>query len=453
MSLLNDLDKTEMKNLFQGNNYKNTKKQYNNKHRILQFFSQLKESLENAAQENPEKGDFIKYDFQKLIFHGPIQGAGDYTKAVASLDAALVIAKNNPQVYAVEYEKSTKKAFFRTFAVSGELPKNSGKIPTMEASNAFITYLRPNNGMQEAEIGMNLSGSDAVMKLSNEEATQMMRLKTRYETLITQYETKYKEYLLLLTKRKNAQTDSLKSQLGKYDGKFYYINNFGVAREFTSEGYDKRPTECKGTENNITADQYSKLTFGPPMGIGEICRNGGFNAKNTSTGLISWVDSNGYRHKYSDWSDKHTECPSTTQDLTASQYLAMPKGPEWTNESECRLTDLDSPLHSQLVKINNDLMKLAEDMKELVDTSDERADAIDNDTAQKKIELKTLLKSIDTKRAKIKHTFQAVNSIKSDWESKTLQVEALQYRYLAWSICGVTFGFYCMKHIIALSNK
>ena len=56
---------------------------------------------------------------------------------------------------------------------------------------------------------------------------------------------------------------------------------------------------------DIKQTAFSKLQIGPPMGIGEICRNGGFNAKNKSTGLISWVDSNGYRHKYSDWTDKH----------------------------------------------------------------------------------------------------------------------------------------------------
>jgi hypothetical protein len=58
----------------------------------------------------------------------------------------------------------------------------------MEANEKFITYLRPDNGMLEAETGQNLAGSDAIMKRSNEEATQMMQLKTKFETLMVQYE-------------------------------------------------------------------------------------------------------------------------------------------------------------------------------------------------------------------------------------------------------------------------
>ena len=43
---------------------------------------------------------------------------------------------------------------------------------------------RPDNGMSEAETGASLSGSDAIMKRSNEEGTEMMELKTKFESRI-----------------------------------------------------------------------------------------------------------------------------------------------------------------------------------------------------------------------------------------------------------------------------
>ena len=34
-----------------------------------------------------------------------------------------------------------------------------------------------------------------------------------------------------------------------------------------------------------------------------------------------------------------------------------------------------------------------------------------------------------------------------------MQVEALQYKYLVWGICGLTIGVYCIKNIIELNNQ
>lgn len=457
MSLLNDLDKIKMKNLYQGNKYKNTKNLYNDEyHGVFKFFFPLRETMENAKdpQTGTKRGDFIKYDFQVIDYNGgPIRGSGDYTKTVANIDQALKPAKADKNIYAVEYEKKTGKAYFRTFMKGGGLPINGASKPKMEANEKFVTYLRPDNGMIEAETGQNLAGSDAIMKRSNEEATQMMQLKTKFETLMTQYEKKYKEYLDLIAKRKASAVSALRNQIGKYNGKFYYINNFGVAREFTSAAWSGKPSSCTGTPVDIQETSFSKLQFGPPMGIGEICRNGGFNAKNKSTGLISWVDSNGYRHKYSDWTDKHKSCPETTTELEAAQYSAMPASRDWGAGDECRLIDIDSPLHTQLIKLNNELIEISEKMKELVDDSDEKADQVDTDTANKKVELVRILKKVNKRRAKIKNVQQNINSIESDYQNKTMQVEALQFKYLVWGICGITMGIFCFKHIAELSKK
>ncbi len=457
MSLLNDLDKTKMKNLCQGNKYKNTKNQYNNEyHNVFKYFFPLRETMENAKepQGDPKKGDFMKYDFQVINFNnGPIRGPGDYTKTVLDIPAALKIAKADNNIWAVEIEKSSKKAYFRTQMRGGGLPMNGGEKPKMESNVKFITYLRPDNGMTEAETGASLSGSDAIMKRSNEESTEMMELKTKFESLMGQYEKKYKAYLDLIAKRKASATSALRNQIGKYNGKFYYINNFGIAREFTSSAWSGKPSSCTGTPVDIKESAFSKLQFGPPMGIGEICRNGGFNAKNKSTGLISWVDSNGFRHKYSDWTDKHKSCPQTTTELEAAAYNAMPASRDWGSGDECRLIDIDSPLHTQLTKLNDELIELSEKMKELVDDSDEKADQIDTDTANKKVELVRLLKKVNKEREKIKHVQRNINSIESDYQNKTMQVEALQFKYLVWAICGITMGVFCFKHIAELSKE
>ena len=78
---------------------------------------------------------------------------------------------------------------------------------------------------------------------------------------------------------------------------------------------------------------------------------------------------------------------------------------------------------------------------------------IDTDTANKKVELVRLLKKVNLRRAKIKHVQQNINSIDSDYQNKTMQVEALQYKYLVWGICGITMGIFCFKHIAELSKK
>ena len=60
-------------------------------------------------------------------------------------------------------EKQLEKHSLELFASGGGIT-NEFEKPKMEANSKFITYLRPNNGMTEAETGSNLSASDAIMK-------------------------------------------------------------------------------------------------------------------------------------------------------------------------------------------------------------------------------------------------------------------------------------------------
>ena len=71
----------------------------------------------------------------------------------------------------------------------------------------------------------------------------MMELKTKFESLMGQYE-KIQSIFRLNSKRKASATSALRNQIGKYNGKFYYINNFGIAREFTSSAWSGKPSSC-----------------------------------------------------------------------------------------------------------------------------------------------------------------------------------------------------------------
>ena len=86
-----------------------------------------------------------------------------------------------------------------------------------------------------------------------------------------------------------------KNQIVKYDGDYYYINNVGTARQFSATAWTGRDkTSCpSATTKTITDEQMNQLSRGTTMGIGEICRSGGWNAKDRGSGTTAWVDNNG----------------------------------------------------------------------------------------------------------------------------------------------------------------
>ena len=110
------------------------------------------------------------------------------------------------------------------------------------------------------------------------------------------------------------------------NGDKYYVNNIGMARQFTAccLGWIKT-IHVQTQQTTLSAQEFSQISLGSAMGIGEKCTPGGYNAVDASSGTTAWIDTLGYKHFYDDFRNKHSTCPTQTQPLTSVQFNAIPK--------------------------------------------------------------------------------------------------------------------------------
>ena len=69
---------------------------------------------------------------------------------------------------------------------------------------------------------------------------ELINLESQFNETMQKYIRTYKKYLEQLISRQTSVNTKLKNTVVTYDGGFYYINNVGTAREFTSSSWNQR---------------------------------------------------------------------------------------------------------------------------------------------------------------------------------------------------------------------
>ena len=195
------------------------------------------------------------------------------------------------------------------------------------------------------------------------EKEKLNRLEGDFNNNMEEYIKEYKLYLKELASRQTNLNSRLKSKVVTYNNNKYYINNTGIAREFTSQSWKDKDNSCPESTTTLSPQEFSKLSMGPPMNIGELCRSGAYNAKNSETGTAAWVDSNGYKHIYDDFINRNKTCPAETVTITDTQFYAMPIGKKWGANDTCNVISLDSESYDKLLLLNQKLLTGVTQMK------------------------------------------------------------------------------------------
>ena len=310
-----------------------------------------------------------------------------------------------------------------------------GKLNIMNNLN-FESFSSVKEGMESGPNSVTMNPVDAENEKEKEE---LKRLESEFNDKIVTYTNIYKKYLEELASRQSSVNVSFKNQIVKYDNSYYYINNVGVSRQFTDaawEGRDQSTCPSSATQN-ITDEQMGRLSRGTPMGIGEMCRSGGYNA--TTGKATAWVDNQGYKHLYNDFRNKNSTCPENTVRVSEVQFDAIPTGNSYGTDDKCEIMSLDSENYDKLQKLNNDLMNIVKTMHTNVQNL--------------ALKDKTLEDKVDAEKKKLLDTYNELNKMKKQVEklktsNKTLKAEAndqyldssaVQFHHLIWVVVGCAF--------------
>merc|ERR1711990_805075 len=213
------------------------------------------------------------------------------------------------------------------------------------------------------------SGEDKVEEMNEKELKKLELLEKEFNNDMAEYLSKYKKYLEELQTRQSSSKTRYRNKVIKdTNGTHYYVNSMGIARQFTPAAWTGKDSSCPDASTTVSAQEFSEISLGSFMGIGEKCGPGGYNALDTSSGTTAWVDTLGFKHLYNDFRNKHSSCPSQSQRLTSVQFNAIPTGKSFGRDDTCNIVSLDSPLYDQLVNLNSKLMNKVQEMKTEVDS-------------------------------------------------------------------------------------
>lgn len=187
------------------------------------------------------------------------------------------------------------------------------------------------------------------------------KLETQFNKLLAQYTTQYQ--LMAKEIMANNNQSALQKYANhnvKYNNNYYHVNEFGFAQGYDNDAWNNRSVSCSQDPVEITSDEFSKLLGGPNMGKGQACNVAGFNIENPETGESSWVDIKGVRHVYPKdvWDKRNSSCTMTPRALDATEYNAIVKGSDMTENAFCERLNVDPKILQNLANLNKQLLSL-----------------------------------------------------------------------------------------------
>ncbi len=271
------------------------------------------------------------------------------------------------------------------------------------------------------------------------EKEKITKLENEFNENMNQYITKYKVYLKELASRQSSLNSRLKNKVVSYNGDYYYVNNTGTARQFTDGAWKSKDNSCPNSNTTLSALDFSRLSLGPPMNIGEMCRSGGYNAKDQSSGSAAWVDNLGYKHLYTDFINKHSTCPTDTVNVTSVQFNAIPTGNNYGPNDTCNTMSLDSPIYDQLVVLNSKMISGVTAMKGEVNKMAGEDITLDKNIEKQKQILGNTYNKLKKEQEKIKKLRNAIQQYSAEVEEQNVSVPSVQMHHLIWVVIGGAF--------------
>ena len=276
-------------------------------------------------------------------------------------------------------------------------------------------------------------------KKNLEEKQKIRVLEAEFNNNMNQYIALYKTYLKELASRQSSLNTILKNKVVRYSGQYFYINNTGTIRQFTDESWKGKDNSCPNSSKTLSPTEFSKLSPGPPMVTGELCRSGGYNAKDADNGTTAWVDNLGYKHRYSDFINRNSTCPSDSVTVTGIQYNAIPEGNIYGSTDTCNTMSLDSPTYDKLVVLNQKMISNVTAMKGEVNNMATEDVTIDKNINKQKSILTQTYKDLLVEQKKLQKVKADIQQFRAGVEGQNLSVPSVQMHHAIWVILGGAF--------------
>lgn len=277
--------------------------------------------------------------------------------------------------------------------------------------------------------------------INTKELTTLAELEEEFTKKHSEYIKTYEKYLEELTNNQQSINSKYRNKVIKYDNKYYYVNNYGIARLFDDNVWENKDDSCPNPESNenITHNEFSTLSNGHKMGFKERCKSGGYNVQDSGSGTTGWVDSNGLIYTYDSFLDKHPSCPDEYERISSIHFNAMKKGGTMDSNKPCSRYNLNQGTYGKLMSLNNELLTIIRKMKREVTQLTSKDKNLKDKIDIEKTKIVQAYNKLDEVVKQVNASKKKIQSYRGEIEDQNLSVPSIQMHHLIWVVLGGAF--------------
>lgn len=211
---------------------------------------------------------------------------------------------------------------------------------------------------------MKESDKDVLSTLNTSIDSHMKTLEMDFNDTLDQYSTAYDAYMKQILQEDSTIQKYKNKYIENKDGKFFYVNRFGVTRGFSSPAWASRGAGCPSSDiipDSVNA--YNALQHGLDYVPGQPCNLDG-NVVRAPDGTVAWIDDKGYRHVIPSTDDldkavKEGTCPATITDVEQTTFDMFTEGHDTYT---CNVGQVKDALYTKVIALNEKLLSIAGEM-------------------------------------------------------------------------------------------
>ena len=289
----------------------------------------------------------------------------------------------------------------------------------------------------------NNTGSMTLKDSLDLEKQELSKLEREFNSTLIKYKSNYKQYLEELMTRQVSDNNNIKNKVVNYNNEKYWVNSNGIIRKFSENSWISKSNTCSEPVSTINTNDFNNLTQGVPMGNGEECNSGGFNAADEGSGTVAWVDEQGYKHIYEDPLDRNESCKKTSKGddkiISSIAFNAMPTGSPYDNTNTCDMLNTDLEKWEIIKNLNTKLINIVNKMNTKVKEINSVDKNINTDITNVKQQLTGIVRKLEIERNKIRKEEKLNNSLDLKYNEKYLEIKSSNLKRVIWLLVELQY--------------
>lgn len=288
---------------------------------------------------------------------------------------------------------------------------------------------------------------------NNKVKSKLKELENQFNQTLALYTNQYQRFLTKLLNKQNDIQPYLQKNVKKSDDAYYTVNRFGVARGYSKDAWEKKPSSCpSNVPNDASIKAFNYVSTGLDYVPGQPCNLDGSIIKNNDTNEIAWIDERGEKHIYPDeytyeQTQKNGGCPSNIHHVTSEVFNMFASGSAMNEHSSCE-TNIDQQLLESVKESNQKLLNIANEMYEETVKLQKTEDRVEDKSNQTREVLLNQINSLHKERDEIQKAQHKSEMFNGELDNSHLQISSEYYQYLIWVIAAITLGGITIHQIV-----